>query len=603
MYVKRAMRIHEAAFVQPCYAFHVNLILFCICSGTRVRQPALVALLLQQQGLTPPAPGSISNLSGARRALAGGFFDQLKKSFNKEVEQNKEFKESLSKLRKETGDLTDKTFKLTDSVQKYSSAFSTRLSETTETLSKSSQAVVSQLKEKMAAAQQGQEKEKEEEGGDAGARGAAAAARPTEESKAPSVESTAETVRAEGDVESQPLSSASTSTQRRREEKVGDEAGGEGTVKTSTSGAHNEESKGGGVGEEAKDDSSSSSSTNGGSTSSTAASADGDSFYTRWLAGRPPREAARAWTQDFKVGLKEAFADLFGMQEKSTGMKKHIYQHSSTDAAAAAAAADKVDEEKDDEAEEAEKKAVGRGALVVVKQQQKTWERLAEQLKDAPIIQEILKAGTKLADTELGRQAGKLRGKLNDRVEDAREMWETSQNPLVYKLSSMWDDLTSETELGIALREIRRADPEFVMEDWVGTLTESFLPLFFKAYLKGDLKTLKPYLSEGMYKQMAEEFRLRKAEGLALDPHVLEISNAEIVQAKIHDHQPVLVLGTLIQHINCVRNREGKIVEGKEDEVRASFYLLLFVREYDEKEGALQWKIQERYLGFSQPFI
>lgn len=46
-------------------------------------------------------------------------------------------------------------------------------------------------------------------------------------------------------------------------------------------------------------------------------------------------------------------------------------------------------------------------------------------------VQEILKAGSKLADTELGRQAQKLRTGLKDRVEDVREVWETSQNPLV----------------------------------------------------------------------------------------------------------------------------------------------------------------------------
>lgn len=330
--------------------------------------------------------------------------------------------------------------------------------------------------------------------------------------------------------------------------------------------------------------------------SSSGDAAASSSYFDAFLKGRPPKEAAIAWAKDFQVGLKDAFADLFGLKEKSTGMKKHIYQQGPSNA-------DKKGDEEEAEDEAPNKENVGGGALVVVKTQQKTWERLAEQLKDAPIIQEILKAGTKLADTELGRQAGKLRGKLKDGVEDAREMWETSQNPLVYKLSSVWDDLTSETELGIALREIRRADPDFVLEDWVSNLAETFLPQFFEAYLKGDLKRLKPYLSEGMYKQMSEEFRLRKAEGLALDSNVLEISNAEIVQAKMHDHQPVLVLGTLFQHINCVRNREGKIVEGKEDEVRASFYLLLFVREFNEEEGALEWKLSERYLGFSQPFI
>lgn len=42
-----------------------------------------------------------------------------------------------------------------------------------------------------------------------------------------------------------------------------------------------------------------------------------------------------------------------------------------------------------------------------------------------------MNAGGKLADTELGRQASKLRTGLKDRVEDVREVWETSQNPLV----------------------------------------------------------------------------------------------------------------------------------------------------------------------------
>jgi import inner membrane translocase subunit TIM44 len=530
--------------------------------------------------------------------MSGGFFDQLRQSLKKEVEQNKEFKESLSKLRKETGDLTGKaqenSSKLAESMHKLSSTVSSRLNETKESLSKSSQVLMSQLKEKVGALQ-AEESEKKGEGA-------------RRESPSP-VKSHAEVSHKESPTSSKSASSHADGHHESHHESLVREGGRRRTLEEASQAAEEDPVNASGAGDSAgrkeeasrdETEASSTSSSSGGTGAGSGASGGKENVFTRWLAGRPPREAVRVFVRDFQVGLREAFADLFGMREKSTGMRKHIYQQRASEADGEAGKQE--GEEEEGEAGEEEKKNAG-GALVVVKQQQKTWERLAEQLRDAPIIQEILKAGTKLADTELGRQAGKLRGKLQDRVEDARELWETSQNPIVYKLSSMWDDLTSETELGIALREIRRADPDFVVEDWVNTLSESFLPLFFKAYLKGDLKTLKPYLSEGMYRQMAEEFRLRKAEGLALDPHVLEISNAEIVQAKLHDHQPVLVLGTLIQHINCVRNREGAIVEGKEDEVRASFYLLLFVREYDEKEGALQWKIQERYLGFSQPFI
>jgi hypothetical protein len=38
-------------------------------------------------------------VTGGTRGLAGGFFDELKKSFRKEAEQNKEFQESLRRLR------------------------------------------------------------------------------------------------------------------------------------------------------------------------------------------------------------------------------------------------------------------------------------------------------------------------------------------------------------------------------------------------------------------------------------------------------------------------------------------------------------------------
>jgi hypothetical protein len=497
-------------------------------------------------------------------------------------------------LQKETGDLTGKaqesTSKLQESLGKYTEGITSKLSETGETLAKSTQALkqqVAQLKEKAAAATARKEGE-----GSPPPEAAARAGRTVEQEEEPPV--------------AKASASASASTAQQREEEVQQprqerRKGQEAEASSAKASASSSSASEGKCAKQEEGQQSSSSSSSSSSQQEAAGAAAGSGYFQRLFGDKPPQEAVAVWAKDFRVGVKEAWADLFGLNKQETGMKKHIYQQQPQQQGGEAGKEGEGEEA--EEGEEAKAKPAGGGELVVVKQQQKTWERLAEQLKDAPIIQEILKAGTKLADTELGRQAGKLRGKLKDRVEDAREVWETSQNPLVYKLSSVWDDLTSETELGIALREIRRADPDFVLEDWVNTLSERFLPMFFQAYLKGDLKALKPFLSEGMYKQMAEEFRLRKGEGLALDPNVLEISNAEIVQAKMHDHQPVLVLGALIQHINCVRDREGKVVEGKEDEVRASFYLLLFVREYNEAEGALEWKVSERYLGFSQPFI
>jgi len=56
--------------------------------------------------------------------------------------------------------------------------------------------------------------------------------------------------------------------------------------------------------------------------------------------------------------------------------------------------------------------------------------------------------------------------KLSDKVEDAREVWETSQNPWVYRASELWDWATHETDTAVVLKELRKLDPNFSLEVW-----------------------------------------------------------------------------------------------------------------------------------------
>ena len=60
----------------------------------------------------------------------------------------------------------------------------------------------------------------------------------------------------------------------------------------------------------------------------------------------------------------------------------------------------------------------------------------------------------------------------------------TEQHPLVYKLSSAWDSLTAESDEGIGVRELRRLDPSFSVEDWKRDIQELFLPEFMSAFLR-----------------------------------------------------------------------------------------------------------------------
>ena len=51
--------------------------------------------------------------------------------------------------------------------------------------------------------------------------------------------------------------------------------------------------------------------------------------------------------------------------------------------------------------------------------------------------------------------------------------------------------------------------------------------------------------------------------------------------------------GPVILQINCIRNNEGEVVEGNEDEIRGVFYVLAMQRQVNEEAMQLEWKVVE----------
>lgn len=116
------------------------------------------------------------------------------------------------------------------------------------------------------------------------------------------------------------------------------------------------------------------------------------------------------------------------------------------------------------EADEDAPAYAGGTELLVVKEGESAWERLRARLSEAPIFQELYRRAREAQKTELGKQAAASKDRLSDKVEEAREVWETSQNPWVYRLSEVWDSMTHETDTAVVLKELRRLDPNFSLE-------------------------------------------------------------------------------------------------------------------------------------------
>ena len=256
---------------------------------------------------------------------------------------------------------------------------------------------------------------------------------------------------------------------------------------------------------------------------------------------------------------------------------------------------DKNDDEKEEEIRQ------GGSEIVLVKDRGTAWDQMKARLQDSPIIKELYKRSKKLQDvaasTDIGKQAFQAGQNIKDKISDVREFWETSQNPIVYTVSGIVENITGQTEEGICLTEFKKLDPDFILEDWADEIKKQLVPVIIKAHLVGDTKTLKPWLGEACYKKLCADIGARKADGLTFDSNIIEIDENKISCSYLEERgYPVIQAVYAVQIINCVKNRKGEIVEGGETQVKQRFYVMIFQQCYIEETGSVQWKIADYML-------
>jgi len=181
---------------------------------------------------------------------------------------------------------------------------------------------------------------------------------------------------------------------------------------------------------------------------------------------------------------------------------------------------------------EGDKEYAGPVSIMVIDESEHltAWERMQKRLADAPIIQDILNKSEIVYEKSGAKDVKK---KLDHLKEDATEAWETSQNPWVYRVSSVYETMTAESPESIAVAELRKLDPDFTLEGWREDVVETTLPQIMEWFLQGKTNQLKPWLSEGVFRRIASEIAARKQEGVQIDTHVLAIMNSEILAVEV----------------------------------------------------------------------
>ncbi|KAE8679640.1 Mitochondrial import inner membrane translocase subunit TIM44-1 [Hibiscus syriacus] len=214
----------------------------------------------------------------------------------------------------------------------------------------------------------------------------------------------------------------------------------------------------------------------------------------------------------------------------------------------------------------------------------KKWESLKEKMQGHPLFKRV--SGMSEPVVTKGQEI----------AEDVREIWETSDNPIVHKIQDINESIFQETDAAASYKEIRLRDPSFSLPEFVAEVQDAIRPVL-NAYIKGDVETLKKYCSPEVIDRCEAEHTAYQSHGIFFDNKILHISDVEVRETKMMGTSPIIIVAFQTQQIHCVRDREGKITEGGKDTIHTVYYAWAMQQVDVEElgEGALYpiWKLRE----------
>ncbi|KAK3394485.1 hypothetical protein B0H63DRAFT_461059 [Podospora didyma] len=169
-----------------------------------------------------------------------------------------------------------------------------------------------------------------------------------------------------------------------------------------------------------------------------------------------------------------------------------------------------------------------------------------------------------------------------------KNVYQESENPLISTARSITDRVAgffAENETAMVIKKLRQMDPSFQVEDFLRELREYILPEVLDAYVKGDIETLKLWLSEAQYSVYEALTKQYLQAGLKSDGRILDIRGVDILKARMLEpgEIPVFIITCRTQEVHVYRNaKSGKLAAGMEDKVQLVTYAIGITRIVDD---------------------
>ncbi|KAL2221309.1 mitochondrial inner membrane translocase subunit TIM44 [Thermoascus aurantiacus ATCC 26904] len=177
---------------------------------------------------------------------------------------------------------------------------------------------------------------------------------------------------------------------------------------------------------------------------------------------------------------------------------------------------------------------------------------------------------------------------LMQKLFSLKETYHESDNPLISTARSISDKVAgffAENETARVIKKFREMDPSFQLEPFLREMREYILPEVLDAYVKGDIETLKLWLSDAQFHVYAAIAQQYTAAGLKSDGRILDIRNVDISHARMLEpgEIPVFVVTCRTQEVHVYRNaKTNELAAGMEDRVQLVTYAIGLTRIPDE---------------------
>jgi import inner membrane translocase subunit TIM44 len=160
-----------------------------------------------------------------------------------------------------------------------------------------------------------------------------------------------------------------------------------------------------------------------------------------------------------------------------------------------------------------------------------------------------------------------------------KSTYNESENPLITTARSISDRVAgffAENETAMVIKKFREMDPSFQLEPFLQEMREYILPEVLDAYVKGDIKTLKLWLSTPQYQVYEALMKQYTTAGLKSDGRILDIRHVDILNARLLDNDiPVFIITARTQEVHTYKNvKTGDLAAGMDDKVQQVTYAI-----------------------------